>query len=70
MVPQALAYTLANPDSSKPKFGMLTNGSHLIFIKQDTPRYALSYEFSLRRPGNELYSVMSILKRFTQLLGA
>jgi len=72
VIPQALAYMLANRDPSKPTFGMLTNGSHFIFIKlikQDPPQYALSYEFSLRRPGNELYSVLSILKRFAQLLG-
>ena len=61
VIPQALAYMLANPDASKPTFGIVTNGSHFIFIKlskQDTPQYALSYEFSLRRPGNELYSVL------------
>jgi hypothetical protein len=73
VIPQALAYMLANPDASKPTFGLVTNGSHFIFIKlskQDTPQYALSYEFSLRRPGNELYNVLSILKRFAQFLGA
>lgn len=72
VIPQALAYMLANPDVSKPTFGMVTNGSHFIFIKlikQDIPKYALSYEFSFRRPGNELYSVLSILKRIGQLLG-
>ena len=73
VIPQALAYMLANPDASKPTFGIVTNGSHFIFIKlskQDTPQYALSYEFSLRRPGNELYSVLSILKQLAQFLGA
>jgi hypothetical protein len=73
VIPQALAYMLANPELNQPTFGMVTNGSHFIFIKlvkQDTPQSALSSEFSLRRPGNELYSVLSILKRLTQLLGA
>jgi hypothetical protein len=73
VIPQALAYILANPDANRPIFGLVTNGSHFIFIKlskQDTPQYALSYKFSLRRPENELYSVLSILKRISQLLGA
>jgi len=73
VIPQALAYMLANPDASKPTFGLVTNGSHFIFIKlikQDTPQYAVSYEFSLRRPENELYNVLSILKRLAQFLGA
>lgn len=72
VIPQALAYMLANPNVNQPTFGMVTNGSHFIFIKltkQDIPKYALSYEFSFRRPRNELYSVLSILKRIGQLLG-
>jgi hypothetical protein len=69
-IPQALAYMMANLNREQPAFGMVTNGSNFIFIKltkQDTPQYALSDEFTLRR-GNDLYSVLSVLKRFGALL--
>ncbi len=69
-IPQALAYMIANPNPDKPVFGLVTNGSNFIFIKltkQDTPQYALSDEFTLRR-GNDLYTVLSILKRLGELL--
>jgi len=70
-IPQILAYMLANPHSDKPTFGFISNGSHFRFIKltkQDTPQYALSDEFTLYRRGNELYSVLSILKRLGELV--
>lgn len=69
-IPQALAYMLANPNPEKPLFGLVTNGSNFIFlklVKQEVPYYALSDEFTLRR-GNDLYSVLGILKRLGQLL--
>ncbi len=69
-IPQALAYMLANPQPNKPLFGLVTNGSNFIFIKliqQDFPVYALSDEFTLRR-GNDLYTVLSVLKRLGQLI--
>ncbi len=55
----------------KPSFGMITTGKSFIFIKLvkgETPQYALSDEFVLRKRGNELYSVLSILKRLGQLI--
>ncbi|MBD1831441.1 restriction endonuclease subunit R [Cyanobacteria bacterium FACHB-472] len=70
-IPQILAYMLANPHSDKSTFGFISNGSHFRFIKltkQDTPQYALSDEFTLYRRGNELYSVLSILKRLGELV--
>jgi hypothetical protein len=69
-IPQALAYMLANPNPEKPLFGLVTNGSNFIFlklVKQDVPYYALSDEFTLRR-GNDLYTVLGILKRLSQVL--
>ncbi len=69
-IPQALAYMLANPQPNKPLFGLVTNGSNFIFLKliqQDFPLYALSDEFTLRR-GNDLYTVLSVLKRLGQLI--
>lgn len=67
---QILAYMLANPNPEKPSFGMITTGGSFIFVKLvkgETPQYALSDEFVLRKRGNELYSVLSILKRLGQL---
>lgn len=69
-IPQALAYMMANPNPDKPVFGLVTNGSNFRFIKltqQDTPQYALSDEFILDR-GDDLYKVLSILKRLGELL--
>lgn len=69
-IPQALAYMLASPQPEKPLFGFVTNGSNFIFLKlirQESPYYALSDEFNLRR-GNDLYTVLGILKRLSQLL--
>jgi len=64
-IPQALAYMMDNPNREQPTFGLVTNGSNFIFIKltkQDTPLYSVSDEFTLRRK-NDLYSVLSVLKR-------
>lgn len=70
-LPQILAYMLANPSSNQQTLGMLTNGRDFQFIKltqQDTPHYAISESFDLRNPGNELYTVLRLLKRLAQLL--
>jgi len=69
-LPQIIAYMLANPDLEKPCFGTIATGGTFIFIKLvkgEVPRYATSAEFSLRNPGNDLYRVLSILKRLSQL---
>lgn len=69
-IPQALAYMLGNPDSEKPTFGFITNGSHFFFLKltkQGIPQYARSDDFSIYNRGNELYTVFSILKRLGAL---
>lgn len=70
-VAQILAYMLANPDSDKVTLGMLTNGGEFQFVKltqQDTPQYAFSQSFNIRNPGNDLYTVLRLLKRLAQLL--
>ncbi|NET05502.1 MAG: restriction endonuclease subunit R [Symploca sp. SIO2B6] len=70
-MPQALAYMLANPYPEQPVFGLVTNGSELIFIKltgQDTPKYDFSEVFSLYKRKNELYQVLSILKKLGKLV--
>jgi hypothetical protein len=70
-IPQALAYMLSNPHPEKPTFGLVMNGSDFIFLKltkQDTPKYALSEQFTLLKRENELYKVLSILKNLGQIL--
>jgi hypothetical protein len=67
---QTLFYMMANPNSETPTFGLVTNGSHFIFIKliqNNLPQYAFSSEFSLFRAENELYTVCRILKRLANL---
>ncbi|MGB3693839.1 MAG: type I restriction endonuclease [Spirulinaceae cyanobacterium] len=69
-IPQALAYMLAGVRENQPLFGFVTNGSNFIFlklVKQDVPVYALSDEFSLRR-GNDLYSVLGILQKLSEVV--
>ncbi|MGK7873794.1 MAG: type I restriction endonuclease [Xenococcaceae cyanobacterium] len=70
-LPQALFYMMTNPNSHQPTFGLVTNGSHFRFIKltkQGTPQYALSSDFSLERKENELYGVLSVLRRLGELV--
>jgi hypothetical protein len=70
-IPQALTYMLNNPNQEKPVFGLITNGSHFTFLKltmQDKPVYAMSDEFTLFRRQNELYQVLSILKKLGSVI--
>lgn len=67
---QILVYMLADPNPETPAFGMITNGVNFRFVKlvrEETPKYALSDEFVIDNRGNELYSVLKILKRLSQL---
>jgi len=66
---QILGYMLATPHPQKPVFGMITSGGSFIFIKLikgNPPQYATSDIFDIRNRGNELYSVLSILKRLVK----
>jgi hypothetical protein len=70
-VPQALAYMMANPNPSKPVFGMVTNGDDILFVKvtqTNTPQYDLSRVFAPFASVRELYAVLQILKRIGQLI--
>ncbi len=70
-LPQALAYMLGSPNLDRPVLGMLTNGSNFQFIKlvkENSPKYGLSDAFNLRDRGNELYDVLSIMKRFAEII--
>lgn len=67
---QLLAYMLANPHLIKPGFGLIVTGGSFMFVKLvrgKVNRYATSRIFEIRNPGNELYSVLAILKRIGQL---
>jgi hypothetical protein len=67
---QILAYMLATPHPEKPVFGMITSGGSFMFlklVKGETPQYSTSDIFDIRNRGNELYSVLSILKHLSQL---
>ncbi len=67
---QILAYMLANENQDKPCFGMVTTGGSFVFIKLlkgKPPQYALSRVFELRNPGNELYTILGVLKRLEQV---
>ena len=70
-IPQLLAYMLANPNPSQPCYGMISNGGYFLFLKLVSgkrPKYATSELFYLRnKNGNDLYRVVSILKRLGQL---
>ncbi|MEQ8975471.1 MAG: restriction endonuclease subunit R [Coleofasciculus sp. C1-SOL-03] len=69
---QILAYMLATPHPDKPVFGMITSGGSFMFIKLvkgEPPQYTTSDIFDIRNRGNELYNVLSILKRLGQIAG-
>ncbi|MDY7008659.1 MAG: restriction endonuclease subunit R [Cyanobacteriota bacterium] len=65
-----LAYMLANPHPNRPNYGIISTGGGFIFVKlvnSEIPQYALSKTFITTNPGNELYDVLRILKRLTQI---
>ncbi|NEQ72768.1 MAG: hypothetical protein F6K23_06600 [Okeania sp. SIO2C9] len=67
---QILAYMLSNPHPNRPNYGMISTGGGFIFVKfmnRKPPQYALSKTFITINPGNELYDVLRILKRLTQI---
>jgi len=56
---------MANPDLNRPRFGVLTNGDDVLFVKllaQPMPQYALSRAFSIYTIASELRSAFQILK--------
>ncbi|MBE9099066.1 type I restriction endonuclease [Vacuolonema iberomarrocanum] len=65
-LPQALAYLMASNNLEKPRFGMLTNGDDVVFIKlatQPAAQYALSRAFSIYTVASELQSAFQVLKQ-------
>lgn len=70
-IPQALTYLMANPDSDRPVFGLVTNGDEFRFIKllkQPTlnSQFDLSDVFSLLPPQrSKLHQVLQVLKQLS-----
>ncbi|MEG4322405.1 MULTISPECIES: restriction endonuclease subunit R [unclassified Microcoleus] len=67
---QLLTYMLADPNPETPTFGMIATGANFTFVKLvrgEYPQYALSNQFTIPNIGNELYRVLQILKRLSQL---
>jgi hypothetical protein len=65
-IPQILTYMTGAPSSQKTVFGMVTNGTHFIFIKLhqgESVEYDFSDVFSMLARHNCLYLVLQILKR-------
>ena len=70
-IPQALAYMLAAPNLEKPAYGLVLNGSEFLFLKlwrNGVPQYAMSDLFSLLNRGNDLYTILQVLKRLKNLV--
>jgi predicted type IV restriction endonuclease len=70
-IAQSLVYMVATPTPERPAYGFITNGSEFIFLKllmQPTPQYTFSDLLTLRRRQNELYQVVSILKKLSGLI--
>lgn len=70
-IPQTLAYMIATPHPNRPVFGMVTNGGTFVFLKliqQAPPHYDVSDVFSLLPRRNQLYEVLQVLKRVSQLI--
>lgn len=70
-IPQALAYMIANPTVNQPTFGMICNGSELIFLKavhSSNILYQTSQLFCLFNPNNDLYLVLQLLKKLGNII--
>ena len=68
-VPQILAYMMAA--KQRQVFGMVTNGSHFLFIKlqrEGAIGYDFSDTFSMLSRKNCLYDVLRILKKISQIV--
>jgi hypothetical protein len=66
---QLLECMLANPYPNQPGFGLIVTSGTFVFIrliKDTVSQYAVSREFAIRNPGNDLYEVFRVLKRISQ----
>jgi hypothetical protein len=68
---QILAYMLGNPHPNQPSYGLINAGGSFIFVKlvkAEVPLYSTSNIFGIRNLGNDLYAVLRIMKRLSQLV--
>ena len=71
-LPQTLAYLMANPNTNKPSFGMVTNGDDIFFVKlsqQPQRLYSLSRVFAPFTSKYELQAALKVLKQISQAVG-
>jgi hypothetical protein len=61
---------MANPDSGKPSFALITNGDEMLLVKLDRRRYELSRVFSPLVAAQELETVYQVLKYLGRLMSA
>jgi hypothetical protein len=66
-LPQALAYTMANPNLEKAVYVVLTNGDELIFVKVENKKYAFSRVFSPLVSNIDLENILQILRKLGTL---
>lgn len=62
---------LTNLTQENPTFGVVLNGSEFLFLKlalTPEPRYALLDVFSLLNRSNDLYEVLQIFKKLSELI--
>ncbi|NET55539.1 MAG: restriction endonuclease subunit R [Symploca sp. SIO2E6] len=68
---QIIVYMLSNSQTKQPSYGLITTGGSFMFLKLlkgERPQYATSKVFITRNPGeNELYQVLRIFKRLSQI---
>jgi hypothetical protein len=67
---QILAYMLGNPHPDRPNYGLISAGGTFIFIKlvkAEGLLYSTSNIFGIRNRSNDLYTVLKIMKRLSQL---
>ncbi|MGC9504584.1 restriction endonuclease subunit R [Baaleninema sp.] len=68
---QLIAYMMGNPHPERPVYGLISTGGSFAFIKllkSQAWQYAVSKVFITRNPGNELYTVLQILKHLSRLI--
>jgi hypothetical protein len=69
-IPQTLSYMLATPNSDRPLYGLVTNGSDFVFLKflfTEVPYYARSRQFVLGQ-NHDLERVLQILKQLADIV--
>jgi hypothetical protein len=62
-IPQALTYLLSRPEGDRPGYGLVTNGSEFLFLKQVGTQYATSNLLSMINDENDLVKVLQLLRR-------